>query len=136
MTFVIKSIIKITNNIKEYFNNNLHDIDEVNLKQNKLYICVKNKKIVGSFFINTKYSIVKEIFIIEKERKQGYCKLILDYLKKNFLYLYFDVYYNNIPANKCYSKYLLFDRYLPISEFYLLYGYKPNPVIPIIRYKL
>jgi hypothetical protein len=133
MKIIIKQVEKLTLQIKNYFSVNLYNIETCS-PENKLYICYKSSNIIGSFFINKKYQVVKEIFIVEHERNKGYCKIILDYLKKHFVNLYFDVYYNNIPANKCYSKYLSFDSYLPSNEFYLIYGYKPP--VPIIRYRL
>ena len=134
----IKHYKNITKAIEEYFDCNLFDIKQYDMTDKKLFIIRKDSSnnIVGSFFINMSYNVLETLYIVEVERGKGYCSQIINYLKKNYKQLYFDVYYDNIMANKCYSKYLHYIGKISHNMFKKIYGYLPNKKIKILRYSL
>ena len=134
----IKHYKNITKAIEEYFDYNLFDIKQYDMIDKNLFIIRKNglNNIIGSFFINMSYNVLETLYIVEAERGKGYCSQIINYLKKNHKQLYFDVYYDNIMANKCYSKYLHYIDTTSHNMFKKIYGYLPNKNIKIIRYGL
>jgi hypothetical protein len=133
----IKHYKNITKAIEAYFDNNLFDIKQYDMTDKKLFIIKDGtNNIIGSFFINTSYNVLETLYIVEAERGKGYCSQIINYLKKNYKQLYFDVYYDNIMANKCYSKYLHYIGTRSHNMFKKIYGYLPNKNIKILRYGL
>jgi hypothetical protein len=134
----IKQYKNITSSIEEYFNSYLFNIKQHNMTNKKLFIIKKegSNNIIGSFFIDTQYNILETLYIVEVERGKGYCSQIINYLKNNYKELYFDVYYDNITANKCYSKYLHYIGIISHNMFKKIYGYMPIKNIKILRYGL
>ena len=145
MAVQIKHYKYITEPIEEYFNTYLFEIkapeNKIKLINKKLYI-VKDpltKYIIGSFFINPKYKTVEDLYLIQSSRGKGYCLQIINYLKKNFTGLYFDIcseHPNNIVANKCYSKYLRLVGNMSHKLFNQIYGINVPNNKTILRYKL
>ena len=133
----IKHYKYITKPIEVYFDYNLFDIKQYDMTDKKLFIIKDGlNNIIGSFFINISYNVLETLYIVELERGKGYCSQIINYLKKNYKQLYFDVYYDNIMANKCYSKYLHYIGTTSHNMFKKIYGYWPNKNIKILRYSL
>jgi hypothetical protein len=139
----IKRYKYINKSIEEYFNTNLFDIKQFDMKNKKLFIVSNNKKIIGSFFINVKFNTLETLYIVKEERGKGNCTKIINYLKKNYLtnkgknfFLYFDTEEKNTNAVNCYKKHLKYIGILSHEIFFKIYNFRPKKDVILLRYAL
>jgi hypothetical protein len=138
----IKNYKYINNAIEIYFNTYLFDIRSIDINEKKLFIVKNNdNNIIGSFFINKKYDILENLYIVEQERGKGNCSKIINYLKKDYLskkhpYIFFDVDKDNVNAVKCYEKKMKYIGVTSHKIIHQIYNFVPNKNKIFLRYCL